>query len=186
MTTTLEVKSLSFGYNHSLFHDFNLTLYQGEALAILGESGKGKSTLLDIIAGFLSPQKGEIIVSRIGYIFQDPFNSFHPFIPIEKQIRDVTPDFETKESYRVDLTPELLTRKPHQLSGGQLQRASILRAICMKPNIILADEPTSALDNVLALEIGKLLVSTLENSSLLLVTHDEGFAQWIANRIIKL
>ena len=75
---------------------------------------------------------------------------------------------------------------PHELSGGQLQRASILRAMLMKPDLLLLDEPTSALDNVVQLEIMKMLMNHLDDMGILLITHDMELASWCANDIIKI
>jgi peptide/nickel transport system ATP-binding protein len=72
------------------------------------------------------------------------------------------------------------------LSGGQLQRASILRALLLKPDLLLADEPTSALDNVVALEVMHLLIKLLPKFGILLITHDEDLALWCSDEIIRL
>ena len=92
------------------------------------------------------------------------------------------------ESYlkKLDLDRYLLDKKPHELSGGQLQRCSILRALLMKPDIILADEPTCALDNVVQLDVMKLLVQFLDRVGILLITHDEELASWASDKIIKI
>ena len=87
---------------------------------------------------------------------------------------------------RLDLSKDLLDKKPHQLSGGQLQRCSILRAVLMKPDLLLADEPTSALDNIVALETMRLLVSFLDKFGILLITHDNDLALWCSDQIIRI
>ena len=75
---------------------------------------------------------------------------------------------------------------PHELSGGQLQRCSILRAILLKPDLLLIDEPTSALDNIIAYDTMKLIVNLLSDCGILLVTHDIDMAYWCSNEIIRL
>ncbi|NOR58147.1 MAG: ATP-binding cassette domain-containing protein, partial [Sulfurimonas sp.] len=75
---------------------------------------------------------------------------------------------------------------PHELSGGQLQRASILRAMLMKPDILLLDEPTSALDNVIQLEVMNMLMNSLDEMGMLLITHDLELAKWCADEIIMI
>ena len=75
---------------------------------------------------------------------------------------------------------------PHKLSGGQLQRCSILRALLMKPKLLLLDEPTSALDNLNQLDIMKLIVNHIEGMGVLLITHDGDLARWCADEIVTL
>jgi len=186
----LEIENLSFGYSHEkkIFNDFSLSLKQGEIKAIVGPSGVGKSTLFELILGRLTPQKGGIIkVSTLSQVFQDPYSSFHPTYTIREQISDVT----SMEGYKnllsqMGLEESYLDVLPHKLSGGQLQRCSILRALLMKPQLLLLDEPTSALDNLNQLDIMKLIVEHLEGTGVLLITHDENLAQWCANEIVTL
>ena len=184
----LEIKDLTFGYtDKKLYKKFSLTLKRGEIVAIVGASGVGKSTLFELISGTLKPEKGVIKRENIAWIFQDPYSSFHPSYTILHQILEVAKERNYKQYLeRLDLTEENLNALPHELSGGQLQRCSILRALLMKADILLCDEPTSALDNIVQLDTMKLLVSLLENLSILLITHDESLARWAADRIIKI
>ena len=185
----LEIKNLTFGYKDSplLYDNFSLSLRKGEVIAIVGASGSGKSTLFELIAGMIKPLSGTIEKSKIAQIYQDPYSSFHPTYSIISQIKEVA-DTQEIESYleKLDLEPELLEKKPHQLSGGQLQRCSILRALLMKPDLILADEPTSALDNVVQLDVMKLLMKFLDSVGILLITHDDDLATWASDKIVKL
>ncbi len=189
MSRLLEIKDLSFGYRkgREIFKDFDLTLDRGEVVSIVGESGSGKSTLFSLIMGDLHPWKGEIYRDKTAQIFQDPYSSFHPSYTILDQIEEVA-DTTGIESYlqTLDLDVALLQKKPHELSGGQLQRASILRSLLQKPKLLLCDEPTSALDNVVALEVMKLLMSLLDQVGILLITHDDDLAHWASDRIIRL
>jgi peptide/nickel transport system ATP-binding protein len=186
--SVLEISDLSFGYtkDNLLYKDFNLTLKKGEIISIVGESGSGKSTLFELIIGEQKPLKGSIKKGKIAQVFQDPYSSFHPTYTILQQIKEVA-NSDDLESYldKLDLEPELLHKRSHELSGGQLQRCSILRALLMKPDLILADEPTSALDNVVQLDVMKLLVSLLDQVGILLITHDEDLAKWASDRIVK-
>lgn len=185
----LHVKDLSFGYKNAaiLYENLSLHVNQGEVVSVVGASGSGKSTLLELITKNLKPLSGTVTCKDVAQIFQDPYTSFHPTYTIKNQIEDVASlnGYESLcESLELDMS--LLEQKPHQLSGGQLQRCSILRALLMKPKLLLADEPTSALDNVTQLEVMKLLVKFLDRVGILLITHDEALASWCSDRIIKL
>lgn len=185
----LEVKNLSFGYKKEslLFENLSFSLKKGEIKAIVGESGAGKSTIFELILGNLQPLNGEIKHSVCSEVFQDPYSSFHPSYTLLNQIKDVA-NLDDLEFYltSVKLERELLLKLPHELSGGQLQRASILRAMLMKPELLLLDEPTSALDNVIQLDVMQMLVRHLGDMGMLLITHDLDLAKWCADEIIMI
>lgn len=183
------ISNISFGYNKDklLFENFSMQIKEGEVVSIVGKSGSGKSTLFELIAKTLKPLSGKIETGTIGWIFQDPYSSFHPSYSIINQIEDVaTIDDIVPLANQIKLPPDLLNKMPHELSGGQLQRCSILRAILMKPKLILCDEPTSALDNIVQLEVMKLLLTQLKDKALLLITHDLDLANWASDRIFSL
>ncbi|MGB1227304.1 MAG: ATP-binding cassette domain-containing protein [Poseidonibacter sp.] len=188
----LNIKNLSFAYkeNNPIYKDFNLSLKQGELVTIFGKSGSGKTTLFELIMGTLKAKSGTIEKQDLSLIFQDPYNSFHPTYPIIEQIKDVVQrDFKDElKSFlkELNLQEELLLKKPHELSGGQLQRCSILRALLMRPKLLLVDEPTSALDNIIAYDVMKLLIKYLDSCAILLITHDEQMAKWCSDKIIRL
>ncbi|MDX4059550.1 ATP-binding cassette domain-containing protein [Aliarcobacter skirrowii] len=188
----LEIKNLKFAYKKGnyIFSNFNLNLKKGELVTIIGKSGSGKSTLFELILGNLKQEFGEIKKNKTAIIFQDPFSSFHPTYTIYEQIKDVlNRDFKDeldKILPKLSLDIEFLYKKPYELSGGQLQRCSILRAILLKPELLLVDEPTSALDNIIAYETMKLIVELLDSCAVLLVTHDLDMAKWCSNKIIRL
>ncbi|WP_122893371.1 ATP-binding cassette domain-containing protein [Arcobacter peruensis] len=188
----LNIKNLNFSYkeNNPIYKDFSLSLKQGELVTIFGKSGSGKTTLFELIIGTLKAKSGTIEKENLSLIFQDPYNSFHPSYPIIEQIKDVVQrDFndELKSFLKeLNLDYELLLKKPHELSGGQLQRCSILRALLMKPKLLLVDEPTSALDNIIAYDVMKLLIKYLDSCAILLITHDEQMAEWCSDKIIRL
>ena len=185
----LQVKDLDFGYDRKnlLYQEFSLSLKRGEVKAIVGASGSGKTTLFELILGNLKPFKGEIKVSELSQVFQDPYSSFHPSYSIISQIKDVA-SLDGMDRYLevMNLDVVLLDKLPHELSGGQLQRASIVRALLMKPELLLLDEPTSALDNVIQLDVMKMLMSQLEHIGILLITHDSDLASWCADEIIEI
>lgn len=189
MESVLEIENLTFGYTKEkiLFKDLSLSLKKGELKAIVGESGAGKSTIFELILGNLKPQKGEIKALRAAEVFQDPYSSFHPSYTLINQIKDVASVDKLQEYLKnINLDGKLLYKLPHELSGGQLQRASILRAMLMQPELLLLDEPTSALDNVIQLEVMQMLMNNLQNMGMLLITHDMDLARWCANEIIRI
>lgn len=186
----LKIENLKFGYSKKepLFDDFCLELKRGEVISIVGKSGKGKSTLFDLIAGLRKPLAGSIKARSLSFIFQDPYSSFHNSYSIKNQITDVAKcelNIKMFENTLL-LSPSLLDKKPYELSGGQLQRCSIFRALMMKPDLILADEPTSALDNIVQLEVMKTLIEASKNEGVLIITHDMSLANWCSDRIVKL
>lgn len=188
----LDIKNLTFYYKkeNPIYKDFSLELKKGELVTIFGKSGTGKTTLFELILGSLKPISGTIEKSKIAMIFQDPYNSFHPTYSIIEQIKDVIKEDFSKdlEIYleKLTLDKNLLDKKPHQLSGGQLQRCSILRALLLKPDLLLVDEPTSALDNIIAYDVMKLLIKFLDSCAILLITHDLDMASWCSDKIIRL
>ena len=190
MKHILQINNLSFGYKKDIliYENFSLNIKKGEIISIVGASGSGKSTLFELITKNLKPTNGTIKTSKISSIYQDPYSSFHPSFSILEQINDVVNNLNELDEIckQLSLDKLLLNKKPHLLSGGQLQRCSILRAILMKPDLLLADEPTSALDNVIALETMQLLVKFLDRFGILLITHDEYLASWCSNKIINI
>jgi peptide/nickel transport system ATP-binding protein len=186
----LELKDISFGYKKEklLFEDLCITLKKGEVKAIVGASGAGKSTIFELILKNLKANKGSISsVSSISQVYQDPYSSFHPSYSLINQIQDVS---STKKIYEyledLNLDYNLLKKLPHELSGGQLQRASILRSMLMEPELLLLDEPTSALDNIIQLEIMSTFMKNLDKMGILLITHDTDLASWCADEIITI
>lgn len=188
----LKIENLTFYYKKEkpIYENFSLELKKGELITIFGKSGSGKTTLFELIMGTLKPIKGTIKKENLSLIFQDPYNSFHPTYSIIEQIKDVVKyDFQKELPNlleKLTLEKELLDKKPYELSGGQLQRCSILRALLMKPKLLLVDEPTSALDNIIAYDVMKLLISLLDDCAILLITHDIDLAAWCSDKIIRL
>lgn len=190
----LEIKNLDFGYSRDklIYKHFNLELKEGELKCIVGQSGKGKSTLFELICENIKPLHGTIVKSKVSSIYQDPYSSFHPSFSIINQIMDV---LDNKRDYseqlnlycdELTLNKEFLYKKPYELSGGQLQRCSILRSLLMEPELLLVDEATSALDNIIAFDVMKLLVKYLDRCAILLITHDMSLASWCGDEIINL
>ena len=197
-----------FGTFHVL-RDIDMTVARGERIVICGPSGSGKSTLIRCINRLEEHQKGQIIVdgteltsdlknidkvrSEVGMVFQH-FNLFPHLSILENLtlapiwVRKV-PKREAEEVamhylHKVKI-PEQAHKYPGQLSGGQQQRVAIARSLCMKPRIMLFDEPTSALDPEMIKEVLDTMIELAEDGmTMICVTHEMGFAQAVANRVI--
>lgn len=171
-------------------------LHQGEAIAIVGESGCGKSSLMRTILGLHRPTEGQVIFegkdihalgreglrwyrSQVGYVQQDPYGALPPFMDVERILEEpliiagVRDRRERRERVKqvmeeVKLFPveDFLGKFPHMLSGGQQQRVVIARAMILNPKMIVADEPVSMLDASVRVEILKLLRSLQERHNL--------------------
>jgi putative ABC transport system ATP-binding protein len=189
-----------------------LTLNPGEYLAIMGESGSGKSTLLNVIAGLDRPDSGRVLFDQtdlatldddaitrwrrahMGFVFQ----AFHvlPYLRVQQNVAlpldllGVT-DPQRREAVRQMLAAcgieALSERYPRELSGGELQRIAIARALVHRPQLVLADEPTGNLDARTADQILRLLREQLQatQASAILITHSMTAARG-ADRIMKL
>jgi peptide/nickel transport system ATP-binding protein len=189
-----------FGFGHAGYvravDGVNFELRQGEAIACVGESGCGKSSLMKAILGLNWPTKGDIIFddtslsetkgsalreyrAKIGYVQQDPFGALPPFMPIQRILEEplvINGVSDQAERLRrihkileeVKLTPveEVLPKYPHMLSGGQQQRVVIARAMIMEPKLLVADEPVSMLDASVRVEILRLLRKLQESHNL--------------------
>ena len=192
-----------FGFGHAGYvravDGVTFDLRQGEAIACVGESGCGKSSLMKTILGLNIPTKGDVVFddtslsatkgeelrqyrSKIGYIQQDPFGALPPFMTIERileeplMINGVTDKEERRRRIakileEVKLTPinEVLPKYPHMLSGGQQQRVVIARAMVMNPKLLVADEPVSMLDASVRVEILRLLRKLQESHNLAVI-----------------
>jgi putative ABC transport system ATP-binding protein len=206
----LRIESLSKSYAATpVFHDVQLHLQRGEFVALLGESGVGKSTLLNCIAGLDQADSGRITVggddlarldddqrarmrrSQLGFVFQ----AFHvlPHLSVAENIELPLRLLGRPDAARVAQLLDAVglaglgARLPAQLSGGQLQRVAIARAVVHQPALILADEPTGNLDPGTAEKVLTLLVTQVRSagSACLLVTHSEAAAAR-ADRTLRL
>ena len=189
---SIQVKNLTFSYDESpLIENLSFIVEANQIGLISGESGIGKSTLFNVIAGLITPQKGTIKLKdeifnegdfslntekrEIGYVFQD-FALF-PHINAQKNIeyalKSENNGLCNELISKLDLL-ELLDKMPHELSGGQQQRVAILRAILMKPNILLLDEPFSNLDKNNIFAVQEIIKNVIELFQIpcLLISHD--------------
>jgi len=190
----------------------DLTIYKGEFCAIVGTSGSGKSTMLNMLAGLEKPTKGEVIVAgehlekmnenqlvkfrreHVGFIFQS-FNLLGTMNAIENVALPLTfrgVDKKTREAKAVEMLklvglPKHMKHRPNEMSGGQQQRVGVARALVLDPEIIFADEPTGNLDSRTSAEVLGLMrkVVTEKNQTMVMVTHDNHLAGF-ADRIFHI
>jgi len=189
--------------------DINFRVLRGERIVICGPSGSGKSTMIRCLNRLESHQRGRIIVDgieltddlkkideirrEVGMVFQH-FNLFPHLTVLENLtlapiwVRGM-PKRDAEAAAKVYLNrvkiPEQANKYPGQLSGGQQQRVAIARALCMNPKVMLFDEPTSALDPEMVKEVLDTMVQLAEDGmTMLVVSHEMGFARQVANRII--
>jgi len=211
----LEVRELSVSFgSYPALSGVDLTLYEGETLAVVGESGSGKTTLSKAIMGLCQEESGEIFLegervgkrdasfySRVQMVFQNPKESVsHRMTVLDAVLEPLnvmqrgSPEERVARAKQVLRQAELpvndrfLAKYPHQLSGGEVQRVAIARALALRPKLLIADEPTSALDPSVQAKILKLLLNLQERMGLgiLLVTHDIAVARKVSDRIVVL
>ena len=188
----LILKSLNFSYeNEEVLKDINLNFQSGVLNIVSGESGVGKTSLLNLIAGLERPSSGSIVLDNItqadsnhfiepekrniGFVFQD-FALF-PHMSIESNIT-FAGESDNKFFNRLVRSMSLadhLKKYPHEISGGQQQRVSIARALFSKPKILLVDEPISNQDKENKNEIIKIISEFIKNQNIIciIVSHDE-------------
>ncbi|NLN09589.1 MAG: ABC transporter ATP-binding protein [Methanoculleus thermophilus] len=206
--------SKSYG-DQAVFEDFSFELAVGETVGLVGPSGCGKSTCARILAGLERPQSGTVEfrgkditgMSRPEYgkfrrsvqmIFQDPAGSFNPVRTIGQSMSAVLTltgvsraDHATVLAgalQQAGLQQEILSRYPDQISGGQAQRAAIVRGLLVSPSVMILDEPTSALDVSVQAQILHLLkeVQREREISYVFISHDAAVVSFMADRVVRL
>ncbi len=165
---------------------------KGETLALVGESGCGKSTVARLIAGLYQPTEGRIEFRgrRLQMIFQDPYASLNPRWRVSKIIAEPMKFVAEKKPVahfltQVGLSPDDAARYPHEFSGGQRQRISIARALAGEPELLLCDEPTSALDVSVQAQILNLMAELQQRLGLtyVFISHNLAVVSLVADRV---
>lgn len=191
-------KDLTFSYDNSkVFHFPNITLDKREHLLVLGESGIGKTTMIQLLAGLLTAHSGELLINgtdittlnstqldlfrgkHIGMIFQRPYfvrnisvlENLLLSLYLSKNKQDEKKAFHLLDQIGL---ADKKNHQPNQLSQGEQQRMSIALAVLKNPDLILADEPTSSLDDTNCYKIAQLLEEQAQstNAQLIIITHD--------------
>lgn len=214
-TPVFQLKQITKEYNSGKTNAFlalkgvDITVYQGEFIAIMGPSGSGKSTIMNIIGALDVPTTGEYLIEgkniglysnsqlaefrnqKIGFVFQQ-FNLL-PKLDVRNNILlpSIYGPIEDKEQRVIDVLKEVgleskIHNKPNQLSGGEMQRVAIARALLMSPKIILADEPTGNLDTKTSYEVMSIFQKLNdEGNTIILITHEPDIAKY-ASRVINI
>jgi oligopeptide/dipeptide ABC transporter ATP-binding protein len=207
----LEAKNLHKNFSRRpAIKDISLQLRAGEVLGIIGESGCGKSTLARLLIGLQKADAGEIFFEGrtpqtltrrerarfIQIMFQDSAAALHPRLRVGDALREV---LQTVSGYdaeaaaaelraalpKLDLSHEILERFPHQLSGGQKQRICLLRALLLKPKVLVCDEPVTALDRMTQARVLQLL-QNLRNElgfAIIFISHDISSVRTLADQV---
>lgn len=207
MGTVLEACGLSFAYpcGRSLFHGLDLTIRPGERVALEAPSGTGKTTLCRLLSGYLEPTAGSVRVdgaplapvsrlhgqaSPVQLLWQHPEQAFDPRMRMDESLAEASAGDGELESLRCafGVRDEWLSRLPHELSGGELMRFAMVRALATRPSYLIADEATAMLDAVTQAELWHVLLDLQgrEGWGLVLVSHSPDLVRRVATRRVRL
>jgi phospholipid/cholesterol/gamma-HCH transport system ATP-binding protein len=211
----IEVRQVSMRFRYQqVLRDIDLTIQRGETVCIIGESGCGKTVMLKLLIGLLRPSQGSVwfdsrdVASlggkelvkmrlRFGFLFQMAalFDSLTVFDNVafglrehhfcdESHVRQIV----TERLHEVGLPPEVESKKPAELSGGQRKRVGLARALAIGPEVMLYDEPTTGLDPIMSDVINELILQTQQSMKTtgVVVTHDMKTVTKVADRVIML
>lgn len=194
----LEAKNITFSYirKRKILDNISLSIDAGERVALVGPSGCGKSTLSQILAGYQKPDSGEVLFEGsplheksycpVQLIYQHPEKAINPRWKLG---RTLTEAWEPDEAFldEMGIEREWLNRYPIELSGGEMQRFCIARAMGPETKFVIADEMSTMLDVVTQAQIWELMLHVVEkrNMGMLVVTHNPLLAERICTRIIE-
>jgi ABC-type nitrate/sulfonate/bicarbonate transport system ATPase subunit len=207
MTGKIEINSLNKTFispsaeNVVAIENLNLTINPGEFVSIVGTSGCGKSTLLRIVAGLEKPTQGSVSVDNkvinspspdIGFMFQE--HALFDWLTVKKNIIFALKSSKRYEKFKNNIVnlletaglSEFANSYPHQLSGGMRQRAALIRALAVSPEILLLDEPLGALDSFTRMTLQDEIIRLWQErkNTMLLITHDVDEAIYLSQKII--
>lgn len=211
----VEIRDLDVTFGRqAVLRGVSLTIPAGETLAIIGESGCGKTVLLKTIIGLVKPTRGEVLFDglnllqldereltrqriRFGYVFQNAalFDSMtigqNVAFPLRQHTNWGRPEIERRVHERlavVGLPASVVTKKPAELSGGMRKRVGLARALVLEPELVLYDEPTTGLDPIMSDVINELIMRTRLGKAVtsVVVTHDMHTARKVADRVVML
>lgn len=195
----LELRDISFGYNTEkpLYQGVSLSVGPGERVALVAPSGFGKTTLCSIAAGYLRPSSGEVLVdgepfpkkgkSPVQMIWQHPERVLDPRMRMRDSLAEAG-CIDEQLLADVGIRPEWLSRFPHELSGGELQRFCIARALMAKPRYLVADEISTMLDALTQAQLWRFLLDQAKerNLGMIVVSHSEALLEHVATRVVDL
>lgn len=195
----LKVEDIDYKYKDDkyILKDFSLSVNSNEIVGILAPSGYGKTTLAKILAGYIKPDKGRVILEGLNYsknrfnpvqlIFQHPEKSVNPKWKMKKILNEAyEPSEEMIEA--IGIKKEWLNRWPSELSGGELQRFCVLRALSKETKFLIADEMTTMLDAITQAQIWSVVIEYCKNNNigLIVISHDKDLVKNICERTINL
>lgn len=211
----LETRGLHVDFGRQrVLRDINLQIPRGQTVAVIGESGCGKTVLLKTLIGLICPSRGQVLFDgrdlaemneqelnqqriRCGFVFQQAalfdsmtvaLNVGFPLSQHSGKRADEIRQAVAERLAEVGLPESVMNKKPAELSGGMRKRVGLARALIMKPEVMLYDEPTTGLDPIMADVINELMLRTRQRNPVtsIVVTHDMNTAKKVANRVVML